>query len=440
MSALVRIVIPAHNEESRITPTLEDYCAYFGSRATIAVVANGCTDGTIGVVTALALRFSNLRLIDIPGRVGKGGAIRAGLKTGDEPYVGFVDADHSTSAKEFDRLLDICRERDASGVIGSRWIAGARVSPCQPWRRRFASRAFNAMVRLALGLRFYDTQCGAKVFRRADVRSVLDHLALSNFAFDIDLLHALSRAKCQVIEEPTVWADRAQGSTVRLFSAAISMFSALLWLALRDSPLAGIPFFEFIARDVRMSVRGNLRILVCTKYPPATTSWTVVLKDLVQRWTELGHHVDWVSASALPRGGWRSEIAVKIGAVRMLAWYLFTDRRYDAIVEFAEESPSLISRIASKTRVVLSSTSVGLTRRYRRFHRIVVSGDERSSQVVTPGGKRFEHEGNVADIVLSIARTAEGVPGSFSAGDDGLWKISFRDLQSGRPAERELYS
>ena len=75
----LRIVIPAYNEESRIGPTLTQYCSEFGDLATVVVVAGGCTDGTVGVVHDLQATFHNLELLEIAKAIGKGGAVRAGF-------------------------------------------------------------------------------------------------------------------------------------------------------------------------------------------------------------------------------------------------------------------------------------------------------------------------------------------------------------------------
>ena len=57
-----RIIIPAKNEELRIREPIEKMCRYFGDRARILVVANGCTDTTAAVVRALCLTHAWLSL------------------------------------------------------------------------------------------------------------------------------------------------------------------------------------------------------------------------------------------------------------------------------------------------------------------------------------------------------------------------------------------
>lgn len=234
-TAGVRIVIPAFNEGRRIGPTLAEYCAHFGAAATVLVVANGCTDDTSLVVKRLQEDFPNLECIELMAQVGKGGAIRVGFATGCEDFVGFVDADGATSAAEFERLYAIAQGSEAQAVIGSRWLKGARVEPRQPLFRRFASRAFNQIVRGLFSLDFQDTQCGAKIFRRRALHATLEDLELCDFAADIEILWQLVRAGHGVLEVPTVWADKRNGTKVEVFSVSWKMLRSVLYLRLRDS-------------------------------------------------------------------------------------------------------------------------------------------------------------------------------------------------------------
>ena len=71
------IIIPAHNEELRIGPTLTAYAEHFPD-AHLIVVLNGCTDNTEYVVRAAQRRYANIRMVTIQAKVGKGGAVRAG--------------------------------------------------------------------------------------------------------------------------------------------------------------------------------------------------------------------------------------------------------------------------------------------------------------------------------------------------------------------------
>lgn len=424
------IIIPAHNEASRIAPTLIEYCSYFRDRATIIVVANGCTDGTVSIVRELQSRFSNLALLDVPARIGKGGAVRAGFKVGRGAYVGFVDADLSTTPEEYARLAAICHDRGFVGVIGSRWMRASVVMPRQPAERRVASRVFNLLVRCMLRIKYADTQCGAKVFKRSAISAVLDNLALSNFAFDIDLLHALNRHGHSVAEVPTVWSDVAAGTKVQLVSTAFAMFRALLWLALRDSYVARLPYFEFLARDAILRVCGAIRLLVASDIPPYADSACGRLQGILERLQDAGHSVTWVCSTTLPHAArWRRSA----GWLKLFAWWCLSDRDFDGILEVAGQSRLTFPHISSKPKFVIGALPDDP--RYREYFRI----DEIDGKFVVrrPNGRVMTQDLDLASALLRALRSALGSRGTFhTTGED--WSLTFTEVVTGQTREQAL--
>ena len=236
-SMQLTIIMPAYNEERRLALNLERYAAYFsehyGKDAELLVIVNGSTDRTAEIARGLAGSMPIVRVFVEPRAIGKGGAIMLGFHEATGDRVGFVDADGSTAPEAFDDLVR--NLGDAGVIIGSRWIPGARVSPRQPLKRRVASRLFNALVRLFFRMQVRDTQCGAKVLSRTAMETVLPHLGITRWAFDVDLLFQLHRAGYRIKEWPTVWSD-AEGSRIRVIRASLEMFVAVVRLRLLYSP------------------------------------------------------------------------------------------------------------------------------------------------------------------------------------------------------------
>ncbi|HEY1727958.1 MAG TPA: glycosyltransferase [Candidatus Baltobacteraceae bacterium] len=296
MSALVySIIIPGRNESARIESTLDDFAKTFYD-SEIIVVLNGCTDATPAIVRGLRAQFSNIVVVEIEDAVGKGGAVRAGMLVAKAPVVAYVDADHATSAAELRRL---CESLDGDGIVASRWCKGAIVEVAQPFARRIASRVFNALVRAAFGLRFTDTQCGAKVFRTASIRDVLPYVETSNFAFDVDLLFAMKNAGMNVREVPTVWRD-VEGSRLNLVPASARMFAAIVRLRIRNSFLRWVvPAFDRLFPTSPMRSHSGLNILILNwrdpEHPQAGGA-EKYLHEMARRWVASGHAVEWLTA------------------------------------------------------------------------------------------------------------------------------------------------
>lgn len=290
------IIIPARNEEARIETTIHDLCAGFRDSEVI-VVLNGCSDRTPQIVRRIAPEYPNLVLLAIDDAIGKGGAVRAGMLVAKAPIVGYVDADGATSATEMRRLCESLGNLD--GISASRWCRGAVVQVPQGAARRYASRVFNAIVRGLFGLRFTDTQCGAKVFRGDALRRVLPDIETANFAFDVDLLYSMKRARMRVEEVPTVWRD-VRGSKVTLIRSGMRMLCAVLRLRARHSLLRyGVPLLDRLFPTAPIKTISGLHVLLLNwrdpQHPQAGGA-EVYLHEMARRWVDAGHHVEWLTS------------------------------------------------------------------------------------------------------------------------------------------------
>ena len=232
------LLIPAYNEERRIEPVLRDYARFFQEhyhgKFQLVVVLNGCTDNTLAVVQRVASEFSAVSLLEFKGPIGKGGALIEGLKLaplGD--LIGYTDADGATPPHAFHELVKHIGVADC--VIGSRWRRGAVIHQSQAGHRKLASRMFHLIVQLLFWLNIRDTQCGAKVMKRAAVEKIYPYLRIADMAFDINLLVALKRAGFRILEVPTEWTDKI-GSKVVLGRTSLTMFLSTVRIRLIYSP------------------------------------------------------------------------------------------------------------------------------------------------------------------------------------------------------------
>jgi dolichol-phosphate mannosyltransferase len=70
---------------------------------------------------------------------------------------------------------------------------------------------FNVIVRILFGINCKDTQCGAKVFTRKTVQSVLPLLTCSGFEIDVEILWRMKFLKKPVLEVPVSWRHKDRG-------------------------------------------------------------------------------------------------------------------------------------------------------------------------------------------------------------------------------------
>ena len=209
--ASLSIIIPAYNEEKRLPATLDRVLAYLRekkfSEAEIVVVDDGSRDGTAQAVERYRADHPAIRLLRNPGNRGKGFAVRHGMLEAAREWVLFSDADLSAPIEELDKLLAAAESQRADVAIGSRALDRSLVSVHQPALREWSGRCFNAVMRLATGLPFRDTQCGFKLYRRDAAQAVFSRQLLDGFSFDVEDLMIARALGLKVIEVPVRWAN-----------------------------------------------------------------------------------------------------------------------------------------------------------------------------------------------------------------------------------------
>jgi len=227
------IIIPAHNEEKRIGRTLEQYLKAFNKNTEFWVILNACADNTLAVVKEKQSQYSNLKYLDIKEAINKGGAIKEGFKVTQGENIGFVDADLATTPEEYKKLVHNLKRYD--GVIASRYAPGAEAK--RTLMRRFVSRGFRLISKILFHLPYYDTQCGAKIFKREVIEKILPEMKINNMMFDVELLVLARKYNFKIKEVPTKWQEVESsallGSPFKLIKNSLIFFKTLIQLKLR---------------------------------------------------------------------------------------------------------------------------------------------------------------------------------------------------------------
>jgi dolichyl-phosphate beta-glucosyltransferase len=201
------IVIPAYNEGVRLGPTLERVLAYIHAQqwdAEVIVVNDGSRDNTADVVRAFAEKDAALRLVENPGNRGKGYSVRNGMLNARGHIVLFSDADLSSPIEEAPKLLSALNS-GADIAIGSRWLRAETQTQRQPLHRQIFGRIFNLMLRITLGLKFKDTQCGFKAFKQSAVQAIFPLQRIERWGFDPEILFLARKFGFKVREVPVAW-------------------------------------------------------------------------------------------------------------------------------------------------------------------------------------------------------------------------------------------
>lgn len=213
------IVIPAYNESQRIAAALEKILAHAQESrwmAEILVVNDGSRDDTAEIVRRYSARNPSVRLVENPGNRGKGYSVRNGMLHAHGDVMLFTDADLSAPIYEAQKLFAAI-EQGADVAFGSRWLAAETQTERQPLLRQLYGRMFNLLLRVALGLKYKDTQCGFKAFSRRAAQAIFPRQRIERWAFDPELLFLAEKYGLTVREVPVEWAhdERSKINPIR---------------------------------------------------------------------------------------------------------------------------------------------------------------------------------------------------------------------------------
>ncbi|MDO8740180.1 MAG: glycosyltransferase [Candidatus Woesearchaeota archaeon] len=193
------IIIPAYNEEKRIEKTINSVYGAFRDDLELIVVSNGSTDKTVYVLKGLKRKYKSLKILVFKKKLGKGGAIIEGLKIAKKDIMGFLDADDAFDLKEIKKAMAYFKGYDC--IIASKWKGQSFFNVDEPFLRKLFSRGWNLLVRLLLGLDFYDTQAGAKFLKKRAYEKISKKgFITKGFEFDVELLYRLKQNNFKVKE------------------------------------------------------------------------------------------------------------------------------------------------------------------------------------------------------------------------------------------------
>jgi dolichyl-phosphate beta-glucosyltransferase len=204
------VIIPAHNEEHRLPPTLKTIDAYLDRQrydSEVLVIENGSHDLTAVVTEAFAADHPRVRLLRERGR-GKGLAVRRGMLEARSEYRFVCDADLSMPIEELRKFLPPLRS-DYDVAIGSREAPGARRFN-EPRYRHVQGRIFSNLVKLLALPGFEDTQCGFKCFRAAAAVDLFGVQLFDGMSFDVEVLYVARQRGYRIVEVPIDWYYRSE--------------------------------------------------------------------------------------------------------------------------------------------------------------------------------------------------------------------------------------
>lgn len=120
---VISIIIPAFNEEKTIIELLErvNRQANEDNELEIIVIDDSSTDSTKELLISNPDLYTKFIFID--KNLGKGGAVKEGLKIATGSYILFQDADLEYNPQEYSKIFKMIKDFNADVIIGSRFLS-----------------------------------------------------------------------------------------------------------------------------------------------------------------------------------------------------------------------------------------------------------------------------------------------------------------------------
>jgi glycosyltransferase involved in cell wall biosynthesis len=252
----IDIVIPVYNEQAALERSVRRLHTFLSENMPFAwrivIADNASTDATLAIARALASELPDTDVLNLHLK-GRGRALREAWSRSDADVVCYMDVDLSTDLRALLPLVAGLISGHSDVAIGTRLAAGSRVERGR--KREVISRCYNKLLRLVLGAKFSDAQCGFKAMRADVAQRLLPAIEDNGWFFDTELLVLAQRQGLRIHEVAVDWVDDPD-SRVDIVSTAIGDLRGTARLAMQ-APLA-----RFLAIGVLSTIAYALLYLV----------------------------------------------------------------------------------------------------------------------------------------------------------------------------------
>jgi len=163
--------------------------------------------------------------------IGKGSALRKGMKAAKGDIVITMDADYSHKSSEIGLLIegiksgfDIC--------MGSRFIQGGGTED-MPWYRKIGNKFFVFMVNNFWKMNYSDLCYGYRSFRKSAIKKL--KLEAGGFGIETEIAIKAAKNNLRVLEVPSYEKLRANGTgKLRTFSDGFQILKTILKEKFKD--------------------------------------------------------------------------------------------------------------------------------------------------------------------------------------------------------------
>ena len=220
------VIIPSYNSSSVLKnniPYLLSHLDAKGYEYEVLVVDDGSRDEG---KTHKAVEELGCTYLKNPVNMGKGAAVRNGMKNAKGKFRIFTDADIPFNAEAMDLFLHYLDFKEFDMVIGDRTLQQSNYFGEISKARKLGSAWFSFIVGRFVAGGMFDTQCGMKGFRASIADDIFGVGRVNGFAFDVEIIYIALKRNLDIKRLPVTLRSQ-EGSSVSMLKHSFAMIMDL---------------------------------------------------------------------------------------------------------------------------------------------------------------------------------------------------------------------
>ncbi len=219
------IIIPCYNEDKYIEKVIASVNSQQLSDKQIIVIDDGSKDGTKEKLLKLKELGEIHNLVHHETNLGKGAAIRTGIKEAKGEIIIIQDADLEYSPDDYPRLIKPIVDGKADVVYGSRFLGGGEnAHRVLLFWHRVANAFLTLFANILIDMNLTDMETGYKAFKKEALENIT--LQEDRFGFEPEITIKLAKKKLRFFEVGVSYNGRTyqEGKKIRLVDGLRALY------------------------------------------------------------------------------------------------------------------------------------------------------------------------------------------------------------------------
>ncbi len=217
------IIIPCFNEDKTIETIFNKVSEFNTLEKEIIIVDDFSSDGTSIIIKDLQEKNPELKFIRHDKNLGKGGAIKSGLKLCTGDLIIIQDADLEYDPTDYNNLIEPFLKSDADVVYGTRFRGGGYIRLHFFWHY-VANFLLTLLTNIFTNLNMSDMETGYKIFKSEAIKSI--NLKENSFGIEPEITMKLAKKNFIFYEVPISYRGRsyADGKKITMKDAFVAVY------------------------------------------------------------------------------------------------------------------------------------------------------------------------------------------------------------------------